>query len=269
LLDSRDLLQLTGKTAAVFGVANERSIAWAIAKALSGAGANIAFSCESERVLDKVTALAKGLGGTNTVQVCDVANEQHTHEFFKPVEKNFRGLDFLIHSIAFAPRETFGKPFYQTTKEEFFQTLNISAYSLIELTRKALPLMREGGSIVTLTYLAGERAIHNYNVMGTAKAALEQIVRQLSLELGDKGIRINAISQGPTQTLAARGITGFVDMKEFHEKTAPLGGSSAEDAAGVALFLCSGLSRHVTGEVLHNDGGFSILGMQLPKTNKA
>src|SRR5215211_8017729 len=214
---------LEGKSALVFGVANRRSIAWAIAQALAGAGATLAFTYQGERIEAGVRELA-GSFGSSLVLPCDVTRDEDLDSVFDAVGKEFGGLDILVHAVAFAAREDLEGRFTDTKRANFAMALDISAYSLTAMTQRAEPLMeaRGGGSVLTMTYLGGERAVQNYNVMGVAKAALESSVRYLALELGPKNIRVNAISAGPIRTLAARSISGFTVMEEEMEKRSPL-----------------------------------------------
>jgi len=254
-------IDLSGKTGLISGVANKRSIAWAIAQVLHQAGARLAFTyLDDERIRSKVEELASGLEDS-VLLPCDVTDDGQLEAAFEGIKEGFGRLDFLVHSIAFAPREEFEAEFFRTSREGFRTALEVSAYSLIPMARLALPLMERagGGSILAMTYLAAERAVPTYNVMGTAKAALEQIIRQLAYELGPKNIRVNGISAGPLPTLSARGIPGFTDILSVYEKRAPLKRNiTHEEVAKAALFLLSDLSSGITGEILHVDAGFSI-----------
>jgi enoyl-[acyl-carrier protein] reductase I len=254
---------LTNKTGLVVGIANKRSIAWAIAKAASAAGARLAVTHQGERLEDNVRELAAGL--TNPLILpCDVTDDAQIAHVFAEIEREFGGLDFVVHGAAFAPREELAAPFVQTTREGFRISLDISAYSLVALARGAMPLMerRGGGSIVTLTYLGSERVFQNYNVMGVAKAALEACVRYLAADLGPKGIRVNAISAGPIKTLAASGISGFNAILQHYRDRAPLRRTiEAAEVADAAMFLIGPAGRAVTAEVLMVDGGYHATGM--------
>jgi enoyl-[acyl-carrier protein] reductase I len=254
---------LTNKTGLVVGIANKRSIAWAIAKAASAAGARLAVTHQGERLEDNVRELAVGL--TNPLILpCDVTDDAQIAHVFAEIEREFGGLDFVVHGAAFAPREELAAPFVQTTREGFRISLDISAYSLVALARGAMPLMerRGGGSIVTLTYLGSERVFQNYNVMGVAKAALEACVRYLAADLGPKGIRVNAISAGPIKTLAASGISGFNAILQHYRDRAPLRRTiEAAEVADAAMFLIGPAGRAVTAEVLMVDGGYHATGM--------
>ena len=254
-------IDLSGKRALVFGVANERSIAWGIAEMLHRAGAELAFSYQDERLKGRVSKLADTLGGALLVQ-CDVSDDQQIASLFGEIEAQSASLDLLVHSVAYAARDDLGGDFSKTGREGFHTAMDISAYSLLPLVRHAAPLMEKkgGGSILTMTFQASERVFPGYNIMGTAKAALENEVRQLAAEFGDRNIRINAISAGPLETLAARGIHGFLDMKRAHAEKAPLKRNITHDeVAKTALFLCSDLSSGITGSVIPVDAGYHIM----------
>ena len=254
---------LQGKTGLVVGVANKRSIAWAIAQAASAAGARMAVTYQGERLEENVRELSAALNDPLILPL-DVAEDAQVAAVFERIEAEFGGLDFVVHGAAYAPREELSAPFVQTTREGFRMSLDISAYSLIALARGALPLMerRGGGSIVTLTYLGSERVFQNYNVMGVAKAALESTVRYLAADLGPKGIRVNAISAGPIKTLAASGISGFSSILQHYRDRAPLRRTvEAAEVAQAAMFLIGDGGRAVTAEVLMVDGGYHATGM--------
>jgi enoyl-[acyl-carrier protein] reductase I len=256
---------LDGRRALIFGVANRRSIAWAIAQALAREGAEVAFTFQGERIEQGVRDLAATVNSP-LVLPCDVTRDEDVDAVFAAVDKVWNGLDVLIHSVAYAPPVTFEKPFVQTERSDFQTALDISAYSLIAMTRRAAPLMekRGGGAVLTMTFNASQRAYPNYNIMAVAKAALEAEVRYLAMELGPKLIRVNAISAGPVRTLAARSITGFTVMEDHTEKNAPLRRNiSAEDVGNAALYLCGPLASNVTGHILMVDAGYSILGMSV------
>lgn len=256
-------IDLSGKVAAVFGVANHRSLAWGIAQALNQAAARLAFTYQGERLKDKVGKLAAQCDGSLLLP-CDVTDDAQIEKVFATIEAEAGRMDMLVHSIAFAPREELEGRFLDTSREGFRVALDVSAYSLIRLAKLAAPLMEKsgGGSIVTMTYMASERVVPKYNVMGSAKAALEHAVRQLAFELGPKAVRVNAISAGPVSTLAARGVSGLIGMLALHRETAPLKRNiTLEDVGRAALFLLSDLSSGVTGETLHVDAGFSIMGL--------
>lgn len=251
---------LQGKQGIVFGVANKRSIAWATAQALAGAGARLALTYQNERLRENVEELAQTINGTLTLQ-CDVTRTEEVDQTFARLRQEFGRLDFLIHSIAYAPREALEGAYLYTSREAFLTALDISAYSLTELARAAAPLMTDGGSIVTMTYYGAEKVVPNYNVMGVAKAALEASTRYLAAELGPRNIRVNAISAGPIQTLAARGIGNLNVMLKHHAERSPLRRNvEAREVANVALFLCSPLATGITGEVIHVDCGYNIMG---------
>jgi len=247
----------------IVGVANKRSISWAIARAAADAGARLAVTYQGERLEENVRNLCAGLNDPLVLPL-DVSDDEQITKVFEEVEKGFGGLDFLIHGAAFAPRDELASPFVQTSRQGFRVSLDISAYSLIALARGAMPLMerRGGGSIVTLTYLGSTRVFHNYNVMGVAKAALEASVRYLAADLGAKAIRVNAISAGPIKTLAASGIAGFTDVLQHYRDRAPLRRTiDTSEVADAAMFLISNASRAITAEVLMVDAGYHATGM--------
>jgi enoyl-[acyl-carrier protein] reductase I len=260
--DSR-LSSLSNKTGLIVGVANKRSIAWAIAQAASAAGARVALTYQGERLEENVRDLAAGLTDP-LVLPCDVTDDGQIARVFEDVDRSFGGLDFVVHGAAYATREDLSNPFVQTSRDGFRLALDVSAYSLIALARAALPLMekRGGGSILTLTYLGSERVFQNYNVMGVAKAALESTVRYLAADLGPKNIRVNAISAGPIKTLAAAGIAGFSSILQHYRDRAPLRRTvETSEVAEAAVFLISDAGRGVTAEVLMVDGGYHATGM--------
>ena len=253
---------LRGKRALVFGVANRRSIAWEIARAFSRAGATLAFTYQGERLKEKVAELVKDLPGSSPLYPCDVTSDQEVAAVFQGVQKDLGGLEVLVHSIAFATREDLERDFVETSRSGFLVAQEVSAYSLAVLSREAAKLMTDGGSILTLTYLGSERVIPRYNVMGVAKASLEASVRYLASDLGPRKIRVNGISAGPINTLAARGISGFSQILEVVAARAPLRRNvEAAEVAGAALFLASDLASGITGEVIFVDAGFHIMGM--------
>ncbi|MBI4468545.1 MAG: enoyl-ACP reductase [Acidobacteria bacterium] len=256
---------LEGKTGIVFGIANKRSIAWAIARTLAQHGARLAVTHQNERLEEKVRELAGQLAEP-LILPCDASEDDQIDAVFKAVEEAFGGLDFLIHSIAFAAREDLEGDFTDTSRAGYHLAQDISAYSLIALARRAAPLMAgRDGSVVTLSYLGGERVVPHYNVMGVAKAALEANVRYLAHSLGPRGIRVNAISAGPIKTLAASGISGLSKMLKSVAAVAPLRRNTQQaEVADTALFLCSHLSRGITGEVIYVDAGYHIMGMFQP-----
>jgi enoyl-[acyl-carrier protein] reductase I len=257
------MTDLSGKTGLIVGVANKRSIAWAIADAASKAGARLAVTYQGERLEENVRELSAGL--TNPLILpCDVTSDEQIGNVFEAIDREFGGLDFLVHGAAYAPREELAAAFVQTSREGFRLTLDISAYSLIALSRGALPLMekRGGGSIMTLTYLGSDRVFQNYNVMGVAKAALEAAVRYLAADLGGKNIRVNAISAGPIKTLAASGISGFSSILQVYRDRAPLRRTiDTAEVADAAMFLLGPAGRGVTAEVLMVDAGYHATGM--------
>jgi enoyl-[acyl-carrier protein] reductase I len=257
------MTDLAGKTGLIVGVANKRSIAWAIAKAASAAGARLAVTYQGERLEENVRELAADLANP-LILPCDVTDDAQITAVFEQIDKEFGGLDFLVHGAAFAPPKELSAPFVQTSREGFRISLDVSVYSLIALSRAALPLMerRGGGSILTLTYLGSERVFQNYNVMGVAKAALEASVRYLAADLGPKGIRVNAISAGPIKTLAASGISGFSAILQHYRDRAPLRRTvETAEVADAAVFLLGPAGRAVTAEVLMVDGGYHATGM--------
>jgi len=254
---------LQDKVALVAGVANKRSIAWAIAQALHGAGATLAFTYQGDRLEDTVRKLADSIGSDVVIE-CDVSSDDSIEAAFDQLGSRLGGLDIMAHSIAFAPSESFEGRFIDTSRHAFALALDISAYSMIAMARAAEPLMaaRGGGSMVTMTYMASERAFPKYNVMATAKAALECSVRYLAYELGPSQIRVNAISAGPVRTLAAKGIPGFDQMESVIEQRSPLGRNiEAGDVGNAALYLCSPLASMVTGTTLYVDSGYHAMGM--------
>ncbi len=248
------------KKGLVIGVANKHSIAWAIAQAAAREGAQLCFNYQNDRLKENVEELVQTMPGAQSF-ACDVGDDGQIEALVKQVGQTFGRLDFLVHSVAFAPREELTGQFVNTTRQGFATALDVSAYSLVAVTRAAMPLMTEGGSIVTLTYLGSERVVPHYNVMGVAKAALEATVRYLASDLGPRNIRVNAISAGPIKTLAARGISGISKMLDHHREFAPLRRTTEQSEVGdTALFLLSPLGRGITGEVIYVDGGYHILG---------
>ena len=256
-------MQMQGKHGLIVGVANKRSISWAIARAAGAAGARVALTYQGQRLEENVRELADGLTDP-LVLPCDVTDDAQIAQVFDEVGRSFGGLDFLVHGAAYATRDDLSNPFVQTTRDGFKMALDVSAYSLIALSRGALPLMepRGGGSILTLTYLGSDRVFLNYNVMGVAKAALESTVRYLAADLGPKNIRVNAISAGPIKTLAAAGISGFSSILQVYRDRAPLRRTvETAEVADAAIFLLSDAGRSVTAEVLMVDGGYHAIGM--------
>lgn len=255
-------IDLSGKNAIVFGIANHRSIAWAIAQILHDAGASIAVAYQNERVKNGVARLVSQWEGDTPLIECDVSDDANVAAAFDSVGEAFGGLDIVVHSIAFANRDDLGGPFVDTDREGFRLALDISAYSLLPIARCAAPLMRDGGSILTLTFQAANRVFPGYNVMGTAKAALENEVKQLASDLGQRAVRVNAVSAGPLDTLSSRVISHYRDMKRIHAERSPMRRNiTADEVAKAALFLCSDLSSGVTGEILHVDTGYNIMGI--------
>ena len=251
---------LEGKKGLIIGVANKHSIAWAIAQAAAREGAQMLFSYQNERLRENVEEVVQTLPGASAC-VCDVGDDNQIAAMMKQASEKLGRLDFVVHSLAFAPREELTGEFVNTTRQGFATALDVSAYSLVAVTRAAMPLMTEGGSVVTLTYLGSERVVPHYNVMGVAKAALEATVRYLAHDLGPKNIRVNAVSAGPIKTLAARGVSGISKMVDHHRAFAPLRRATEQGEVGdTALFLVSPLGRGITGEVIYVDGGYHILG---------
>jgi enoyl-[acyl-carrier protein] reductase I len=254
---------LDGKSGIIFGVANKRSIAWAIAQALSNAGMRLAFTYQGERLKESVEELTSSMAGSLLLP-CDVTNDDEITAVFTQVDREFGKLDTLVHSVAFAPREDLESDFVKTSRNGFKLAHDISAYSLVALTRAALPLMEKagGGSVIAMTYYGAEKAVEGYNLMGVAKASLEACVRYLAANLGPRNVRINAISAGPVNTLAARGIKGFTGMLKHHAERAPLRRNvELEEIGNAALFLASPMSSAITGEVLYVDCGYNIIGV--------
>src|SRR5467141_1742791 len=249
------------KTAVIFGLANKRSIAWAIAQKLHEAGWRLAITYQNERLEQEARDLITDLPGADGF-MCDVTSDAEITKLFEQLKARYGVLDGLVHSVAFAPAEELKGDFVNTTREGFRIAHDVSVYSLIAVAREAAPLMTNGGGIVTLTYYGAEKVVPKYNVMGVAKAAVEATVRYLANDLGPKGIRVNAISAGPIKTLAASGVHGISKMLEYHRANAPLRKNTEQEEVGdAALFLVSRLARGITGEVIHVDGGFHIMGM--------
>ena len=255
--------QLESKVALVVGVANKRSIAWAIARALAAEGASIVLTFQNERLEENVRELGASLSDP-LILPCDVGSDAQMDAVFAAIQERFGGLDMLVHGAAYAERADLDRPFVETSREGFRTALEVSAYSLVTLSRRAVPLMeaRGGGSILTLSYLGSQRVFTNYNVMGVAKAALESSVRYLASELGPKSIRVNAVSAGPIKTLAAAGISGFSGILQVYRDRAPLRRTvETSEVADAAVFLLGPAGRAVTGEVLMVDGGFHVMGI--------
>jgi enoyl-[acyl-carrier protein] reductase I len=253
---------LDGKQGIILGVANKRSIAWAIASAYAQAGARLAFTYQGEKLQGRVAELVITLPGECPLYPCDVTRDEEIAQVGENLKRDFGKIDFLVHCLAFADKADLERSFLETSRPGYLLAQEVSAYSLTVLARMAAPLMESGGSIVTLTYLGSERAVKNYNVMGVAKAALESSVRYLAADLGPKGIRVNAISAGPINTLAARGISGFTEILDHVAQKSPLRRNVAvEEVANTALFLASHLSSGITGEVIYVDCGYHIMGL--------
>jgi enoyl-[acyl-carrier protein] reductase I len=250
---------MAGKRGIIFGVANEMSIAWGIAQQLHAAGATLGFTYLNEALEKRVRPLAESLGST-LILPCDVGSDAQIEATFAGVAREWGDLDFVVHSVAFANREDLKQPFTQTSRQGFQLALDISAYSLVAVTRHAVPLMSSGGSIATMSYLGAERAVPGYNVMGVAKAALEASVRYLAAELGEKRIRVNAVSAGPIRTLAASAVGDFKNKIKLMDDFAPLRRTVTQEEVGkTTLYLLSDLSSGVTGEIHYVDGGFNIV----------
>ena len=252
-------IDLSGKKGIVFGVANDRSIAWAIARILGEAGARLALTYQNDRLKDRVVRLADTVDGS-IVLPCDASDDDQIKSVFEQAGEAFGDISFLVHSIAFANRDDLAGRFADTNREGFRVALDVSAYTLIPLVKHAAPLMKDGGSVIAMTFEASQKVYPGYNVMGTAKAALEHSVRQLASEFGQDNIRVNAISAGPLDTLSARGIHGFLDMKKIHAERAPLKRNIVVDeVAKTALFLCSDMSSGITGSIIPVDAGYHIM----------
>src|SRR5947207_1774083 len=253
---------LAGKLGIVFGVANNRSIAWAIAQAWHKAGAKLAFTYQGERRKDNVEELAGTFGADTLLMPCDVTKDDDIANVFKNVDEKFGKLHLMLHSVAFAPKDALEGVFVNTSREAFRVAHEVSAYSLVALARGAAPLMTEGGSIVAMTYYGSEKVVPHYNVMGVAKASLEASARYLAYDLGPKRIRVNCISAGPVNTLAARGIAGFTEMLKHYEAHAPLKRNVLPDELGATgVFLASDGAAAITGQVVYVDCGYQIMGM--------
>jgi len=257
-----NVTSLAGRYGIVFGVANKRSIAWAIAQAWHDAGAKLAFTYQGERLKENVEELVSGFGQDTPMYPCDVTRDEDIARVFEQVGKDFGKLHILLHSVAFAPKEALEGLFLDTSREAFRVAHDVSAYSLVAMARAAAPLMTEGGSILAMTYRGSVKVVPHYNVMGVAKASLEASVRYLAYDLGPKKIRVNAISAGPVNTLAARGISGFIQMLKHHEERAPLKRNlDPKELGTTGLFLASDMSTATTGQVVYVDCGYEIMGM--------
>jgi enoyl-[acyl-carrier protein] reductase I len=254
------MINLAGKTAVVFGLANKRSIAWGIAQKLHEAGATLAICYQNERMKMEAQSLIDELPGASGFQ-CDVSNDQEIDTLFAALKAKYGKLEILVHAVAFAPAADLRGEFLNTSREGFRVALDVSVYSLIAVTRGAAPLMTDGGSIMTMSYYAAEKVVPNYNVMAVAKAGLEATVRYLAWNLGPRNIRVNAISAGPIKTLAARGVGDLTEMLRSHAERAPLHRNVDQlEVGGTALFLASDLAAAITGETLYVDCGYNIMG---------
>src|SRR5579859_7778070 len=253
---------LNGKFGIVFGVANKRSIAWAIAQAWHKAGARLAFTYQGERLKENVEELAGAFGADTLILPCDVTKDEEITNVFRIVGEKFGKLNLLLHSVAFAPKDALEGQFINTSREAFRVAHDVSAYSLVALARAATPLMTEGGSVLAMTYYGAEKVVPHYNVMGVAKASLEASTRYLAYDLGPKKIRVNCISAGPVNTLAARGISGFTQMLKHYEAHAPLRRNVLpEELGATGVFLASDGAAAITGQVIYVDSGYQIMGM--------
>jgi len=253
---------MKGKKGLIMGMANERSMAFGIASALKKAGAELAFSYQSEVFLKRVQPLIEELGGGLLVE-CDVSSDESIKKLFEEIESKFGKIDFVVHSIAYSDREELKGRYVNTSRSNFNTALEVSCYSLTAVCREAYKVMNEGGSIVTMTYIGAEKVMPHYNVMGVAKAALEASVKYLAMDLGNEKIRVNAISAGPMKTLAAAGIGDFRYMLKWNEYNSPLKRNvTLDDVGNTAMYLLSDLSSGVTGEVVHVDSGFHVVGMK-------
>jgi enoyl-[acyl-carrier protein] reductase I len=253
---------LDGKLGIVFGVANKRSIAWAIAQAWAREGAKLAFTYQGQRVKDNVEELAAAFGADTLLLECDVTKDDHVSGVFKTVGDTFGKLHLMLHSVAFAPKEALEGRFVNTSREAYRVAHDVSAYSLVALARAAAPLMTDGGSIIAMSYYGAEKVVPHYNVMGVAKASLEACTRYLAYDLGPGKIRVNCISAGPVNTLAARGISGFGEMLRHYEEHAPLKRNvTSEELGATGLFLASDGAAAITGQVIYVDAGYQIMGM--------
>ena len=253
---------MEGKRGLIMGLANDKSLAWGIAKKLSEQGAELAFSYQGEAIEKRVRPLAESLGSDFLVD-CDVSDMAELDKAFAALKARWDTLDFVVHAIGFSDKSQLRGRFYDTTLDNFQMTMNISAYSLVAVAKRAREMMPNGGSIVTLTYYGSEKVIPHYNVMGVAKAALETSVKYLAVDLGPENIRVNAISAGPIQTLAARGIGDFNYILKWNELNSPLRRTvTIEDVGGAGLYLLSPLAEGVTGEILHVDAGYHVIGMK-------
>lgn len=253
---------MSGKRGLIMGVANDKSIAWGIARAVAAQGAELAFTYQGEALEKRVRPLAASVG-SDLVLPCDVADDANIDAAFAAIEARWGRLDFLVHAIGFADKQFLRGRYMDTPRDAFLQALDISCYSFVSVSRRAAALMAEGGSLLTLTYLGAERVTPHYNVMGVAKAALEASVRYMAVDVGGRGIRVNAISAGPIKTLAASGIGDFRYILKWNQYNAPLKrNTTIEDVGGAGVYLLSDLGGGVTGEVLHVDSGYHVVGMK-------
>ncbi len=254
---------MKGKKGIVMGVANDHSLAWGIARELSKQGAEMIFSYQSDALYKRVKPLSDSLGGVGLVK-CDVTDDESLKALFEEVGQRFGKIDFIVHAIAFSDRKELMGKYVNTSRENFLRTMDISCYSLTAVCKYASEYLNDNASILTLTYIGSEKVLPNYNVMGVAKAALEASVRYLAMDFGDRGIRINALSAGPIKTLAANGIDDFRYILKWNQFNSPLRrNTTLEDVGGTGVYLLSDLSSGVTGEVLHTDSGFHVVGMKV------
>lgn len=252
---------LQGKKGLIIGVANERSIAWGISRVLSKHGADLAFTYQAGGFEKRVRPLGESVG-SNLIFQADVQNKKSLDFVFEQIEKEWSGLDFLIHAIAYSDKEELSGRFINTSKENFIKSLEVSCFSLVDLSKRAVPLMKKGGAITTVTYMGSQRVTPNYNVMGVAKAALESAVRYLASDLGSQNITVNAISPGPMKTLAGAAIGGARTVYRTTEANAPLKSNpSLDSVGGTALYLVSDYGKHTTGEIIFVDGGYHVMGL--------
>jgi enoyl-[acyl-carrier protein] reductase I len=264
LVDAPAGTLMAGKRGLVMGVANDRSIAWGIARAVAAQGGQVAFTYQGEALEKRVRPLAEGVGSRHVLP-CDVTDDASVDAAFGALERDWGGLDFLVHAIGFADKQYLRGRYLDTPRDAFLQAFDVSCYSFVSVCRRAVPLMRPGGSLLTMSYLGAERVTPHYNVMGVAKAALEASVRYLAADLGTAGIRVNAISAGPIKTLAASGIGDFRYILKWNQLNAPLRRNvTIEDVGGAGLYLLSDLASGVTGEVHHVDCGYHVVGMKNP-----
>tara|TARA_A100001388_G_scaffold78801_1_gene56494 strand:- start:416 stop:1225 length:810 start_codon:yes stop_codon:yes gene_type:complete len=257
-----DITNIKGKTGVIMGIANDRSIAWGIASALSKQGANLIFSYPNESIKKRVEPLAEKCNSKDFF-LCDVSNENHIKSFFDTISSKFSSIDFLVHSIAFSDKDELKGEYVETSKENFLKTMDISCYSFTSVCKYASKIMTNGGNILTLSYYGAEKVMPHYNVMGIAKSALETSVKYIATDLGKKNIRVNAISAGPIKTLASSGISDFKYILKWNEYNAPLKRTITIEEVGMnAIYLLSDLSAGVTGEIVHVDCGYHVVGMK-------